>query len=604
MGTATPMATNDPTLLSRLLTPLETPYDQAHVIARCRDLAKLNGLAEGDKKLAESLFHLTRKRFWAHLALLVWTSDEKDPAIRVKPFSPLAVYATLCDWFDERDPSNGLWSHPTIAIKKSRQLMISWLIMTRLDWGCIHWQKAYCFVLSENDVKAKSQCDRIATVHAHYPDWYKEVANLETVKCQTKGIIYPNGSFMSSVPQAAGRAAASYVPTFGFSDEAAFQEYFERNWGSIKGGTDARSQIFAVSSVQPSAFMGLVNDKMDGTAGGRLATVHESQGLSIWTNRLNGVSCASVHYTCDPARRTVEWKKQSFAGYSGKWQWQMEQEMEENVRGGRPIFRMLDRLAHVTAGHIHIIPAAGGREWFMEIDGYVDREGNPIRRPVHLVRAIDHGTSGWCACTWSAVDDDGDFFVYRTYKKTGLFAPENAQNISLASWREDVGEMGAYETYTYDVIDALSGMADRRGRVEDLYRQFQDDRGQYPLQGIASVVKGPNSRAEGLNYIAAMLHSTLAIVAPGHPYWQEEGYERFHLESFAKWSSLYLGRDVAEALFAELQAARWDEPKSRDPDADRPETSLAMADDLIDTLRYAIRVSVGSLLRQNETVRI
>ena len=58
------------------------------------------------------------------------------------------------------------------------------------------------------------------------------------------------------------------------------------------------------------------------------------------------------------------------------------------------------------------------------------------------------------------------------------------------SWREDIGEYGASETYVYDVIDALQGLPDKRGRVEDIYRQYQDERGEYPLQGIASVVKG------------------------------------------------------------------------------------------------------------------
>ena len=591
-------------LLDSLLEPLDTPYGQPEVVARWLDLADIHARAAADRTLAEDLLALTRESFWAHLALLVVTHDEKDLSLRLKPFSPLRVYATLAAWFDQRDPATGMWANPTIAIKKSRQLLISWLCMARLDWCCLHRQKAYCFVLSENDEKAKAQVERVKTIHEHYPPWFRAVAGLHGTLTLSRGVCYSNGSLLNSVPQQSGRAAASYVPTMGLSDEAAFQDYFEKNWGSIKGGTDARSQIFAVSSVQPSAFMNLVGDKMDGTQGGRLATIHESTGLSIWVNRLNGVSCASVHYNCDPARRTAEWKKQAFAGYSGKWQWRMEQEMEADARGGAPIFKMLQREVHVTAGHIHITPVNGGREWDMTIEGYVDREGNQIHRKVNLLRAIDHGTSGFCAAVWIACDEDGDFFCYRVYKRTGLFAPENAQNIARLSWREELGEYGGYEYYVHNVIDAYQGLADKRGQVIDIYRQYQDERNFYPLQDLAGVVKGANSRAEGLNMVAAMLHSTLAVCAPNHPYWQEEAYERHHIESFARFGSLYLGRDVAEPLYAELEAARWDLPRSADPDAERPETSLNIADDALDCLRYLIRASTGNLLRQNETIRL
>lgn len=579
------------------------PYDTLRVLERVLWQAELNGLAEASLPLAHTLAEITRRSFWAHLALLTWTKDEKDEQLRVKPFSAIRLYQTLADWFDERDEETGRWAHPTIAVKKSRQLMVSWLCMARMDWCCIHNRQAYTFVLSENLVKAAAQVERVATIHKHYPPWYRDLLELGGVRVLTKGVVYPNGSFLSSVPQSTGRAAASYVPTMGFSDEAAHQEYFEKNWTSIKGGTDARSQIIAASSVNPSSFMGLVNDTMDGSKGGREKTLHESQGLSLWVNRLNGVSCASVHYSADPARRSVEWKRQAFAGYGGKWQWEQEQEMREDVRGGRAIYTMLDRTVHVTAGHIEVFPfrTRRGYEWRMRIEGRNDRHGQPVIVPVRLLRAIDHGTSGYGACVWIAVDEDLDWFAYRVYKRTGLFAPQHAANIARLSWHDD---FETYEHYAIEAIDAMQGLPHQQGKVEDIYRSYVDPRGNKPLAGLATVKKGKGSRQHGLDQIAAMLHSTLvAVGGPEHPYWAEEGYEDYHLQSMLEHSSLYLGRDVAEPLFAELEAARWDENRSPDPDADRPETALAMKDDCIDCVRY-LTILGEHLIKQKRGIEL
>ena len=600
MAKQKPTATNT-NLIEALLTPLDAPYTTERAIERMLWLAELNGLAEGNMSLAHTLVEITRRSFWAHLALLVWTHDEQDQVCRVKPFSSLAMYRTLAEWFDAPGES-GPWAHPTIAIRKSRQLMVSWLIMARLDWCCIHQPHAMTFVVSEEQPKAASQVKRLQTIHDHYPLWYRDIMDLAGWKPSTRGAAYPNASWLLSLPQESGRSVANYVPTMGLTDEAAHQSHFEQNWAAIKGCCTSKAQVFAVSSVKASPFMSLFNDKMDGKQGGREKTLHESQGLSIWVNRLNGVSCASVHYTADPARRSAAWKADAYRGCSNKWQWEQEQEMREDVRGGRPIFRMLDRSIHVTAGHIEVAPfklRGGGQEWRMRIEGRVDQYGRPIWAPVRLLRATDHGTSGYCATVWVAVDEDFDWFVYRTRKVTGWFAPQNAAAIAAASWHEDAQ---CYERYQVDVIDAMSGLPDRMGKVEDLYRAYVDPCGQRPLAGLCTVTKGAGSRQAGLDAIAAMLHSTMAAVAGGdHPYWREEGYEDYQLQAMVEHSSIYLGRDVAEPLFEELEKARWDENRSPDPEADRPETSLAMMDDLIDSLRYLCS-SGAHLIRQKRGI--
>ena len=108
---------------------------------------------------------------------------------------------------------------------------------------------------------------------------------------------------------------------------------------------------------------------------------------------------------------------------------------------------------------------------------------------------------------------------------------------------------------------------------------------------LEAVKKGPGSRQEGLDMIATMLHSTLAVMRPDHPYWELEGYDERVREMFIEFSTIWLARNGAEPLFEELEQARFDEPRNPDPTLAQPETSLDMMDDAIDCLRYLIRAA-------------
>ena len=482
--------------------------------------------------------------------------------------------------------------------------MMSWMIMARLDWACIHQPHAYTFVLSENLVKASAQVERVATIQKHYPPWYRDLMGLTGFKPLLRGAIYPNASVLSSVPQSSGRAAASYVPTMGLSDEADHQEYFSKNWSAIKGCMDNRSQIFATSSINPGQFVPLVDDTMDGRHGGRAETLHESQGLSIWVNRINRVACASAHYSADPGKRSAEWKQQASVGIS-KWQWDREMEMRRDSRGGLPVFPMLDRAVHITEGRVIIFPTATGRggqiEWRMKIEGRVDQFGDPVISRVRLLLALDHGTTNYGAAVWVAVDDDFDWVVYRVYYERDRIASQHAAAISRLCWHEGIG---AYERYQIMAIDAMMSRQDMMGKVESIYQSYVDERGQRPLAGLITVRKGAGSRQSGIDRIVQMLYSTrLAVLGPDAPCWGEEGIEPFQFPPMLEHSSLYLAKDVCEPLFDEMQAARYDEPVSKDPDANQPETTQAMRDHAIDGLRYLTDLG-AHLIRQRRDVTL
>jgi hypothetical protein len=231
----------------------------------------------------------------------------------------------------------------------------------------------------------------------------------------------------------------------------------------------------------------------------------------------------------------------------------------------------------------------GGRQWGVRINGYIDRRtGEHIITPVTLCRAIDHGTTNYCAAVWVAIDDQYDWIVYRVYKRKGWGAPANAQSIA---------EMSGDEDYDIDVIDAMMGLPDGRGRVEDIYRDWTNADGKCPLRGLEAVKKGQGSRQEGLDAIGLMLHAAMAVHSPEHHYWGLEGYESEHIDSFAQESQLLIAPGC-EALVEEMSLARYDERPGGDPNMAQPETSVDMMDDALDCLRYIIRAGRDRYIRK------
>jgi hypothetical protein len=479
--------------------------------------------------------------------------------------------------------------------------MLSWFVVARLDWCAIHNPHAYTFIVSENDEKAKDQVRRVETIHDHFPGWYLERAGAGA-QCLHRGVVYDNLSQIRSVPQASGRAAASYVPTMGLSDEAAHQQRFEANWTSIKGTCGPTTQMFVVSSANPSYFQYLMEDRQDGKIGARektwfrglsngeehLTHLRRIPAFEAWRNRHNGVDCIRVFYPADPARRSPEWRREAFRGMS-RHQILQEHEGDCTARGGKAIFDMLDRGVHVTAGRVRIVALGDSGKSGLIIGGFSDPHGNPVVRRCNLLHAIDHGTTNFCASLWIAVDEDNDWYVFRAYKRQGWLAPANAGAIS---------QLCAGERYAVQVIDAMMGLPDKRGRFEDLYRGYVAPDGSKPLRRLEPVEKGSGSRQEGLDAIGTMLLASLAQLEPDHAYWRDNGYESWQVSDLAEYSQLYLGVDVAEELFTELEKARYDQPKNPDPEMAQPETSLDMMDDLIDCLRYLIRAGGAKYLKK------
>lgn len=549
-----------------------------------RSLAAFYGACRLNYQLADLSVSMARGSFWHFLSMFAWTKDEKAPLLRTKPFSPIECYRDMAIFMDERD-KKGQWAHRLIAIEKSRQLLLSWFCILRLYWIAHNQVHADCPIVSKTEPDGYYMIERLEVAHGLIPDFYKRLAGLLGVTFTKSAVEFPNGSLIEALPQRGGNAFRQRTMTAFLSDEAAHQTDFEKNWQAATGSADAGTQGMVPTTAKHSFFEELIRDRLDGRQGGVGKTYISKTGFHVWRNKNNRLDCIRIHYTADPLRRTGEWLDMKKQG-TPMFQFLQEQEIDYSARGGDPIFKMLDRAVHVMAGQPEVVEMTPG-QWGLMVPGYTDGKGNPLVRPVWLLRAIDHGTTNFCGTIWAAVDADWDWTIFRARKQKSWFAPENARAIAYASRNE---------RYRVDVIDAMQGLPDKRGAVEDIYRKItlendpwaKPGQVRHPLRRIEAVKKGSGSRQEGLDAIGQMLHASLSIEDPENSYWEQEGYDASHRRSFREESCLYIGPNCEE-LFAELTEARYDQRPGGDPTMAQPETSVDMMDDLIDCLRYLIR---------------
>jgi hypothetical protein len=573
----------------KLLEAEDGIYDVVRARERARGLMRLYGECEADEGLACAVIERARRSFWAWLCFFGWTYDPKGGGrMRVKPFSPRVVYKILADFADERDESGG-WLHPTIFVAKSRQLMMSWFVVHRLVWSGIFSEYGEYPIISKTEDDAGDLVRRVRSVLANLPVFLRVYGGWHPVRESVGGVEFKNQSRIWAMAQRGGDAARGVVPTMYFFDEAAFQSDFDKNYQAMRGTAFSReTQGWVVSTAQASPFWDLVSDAMDGGRGGVGRIYHESEGLRIHENARNRIDVVRMHYRVLAERRDEGWLREARRGVP-MHVWRQEFEIDPYARGGHPVFPMLDRDAHCTLGRVMVVRGEGG-VWRVGVEGDIDPEtGGTWWRDCVLMRMMDHGTHGYHGTLWIAVttDDERDWYVYRERKRSGWVVGANAQEVDVMSGEEE---------YVYDDLDGFDRLPEGQGQVIDLYRTWRRADGECPFRRLRLPRKGAGSRQEGLDAIGTMLLSTLAVEMPSHRFWAESGYSDDHRLSLAEHSRLYLDRGCVE-LFRELEDARYDIRRGADADLlARRETTVDMADDLIDCLRYGIRAG-GHMIR-------
>jgi len=185
-------------------------------------------------------------------ARYVVTKDEHGLGeLSVKPFPTREQKPYIWDILDT------IQSEQLVAIEKSRQLLVTWLVCLYCLWCAKYQKNRLIFIQSKKEEDAANlvfnsewSAARISFMEYSLPESLKS----DCATSYGKLLFRDTGSRIWGIPEG-GDQIRSYTASLIYSDEAAFQPEFENAWKaanpSIKGG----GKMIIVSSARSGAYM-------------------------------------------------------------------------------------------------------------------------------------------------------------------------------------------------------------------------------------------------------------------------------------------------------------------------------------------------------------
>lgn len=142
-------------------------------------------------------------------------------------------------------------------------------------------------------------------------------------------------------------------------------------------------------------------------------------------------------------------------------------------------------------------------QYFNMLDSHIHRIPEfAIPQNWNRFRAIDHGGNHPTVCLWGAMDEDGNFYIYREYSKQGEFATYHKQRIAEKSIDPETKQK---ETYRLTVGDpsmwSQEYSAEANKLPSEVYNDIADGIGSFFMQrAINARVQGWHALADGFSY--------------------------------------------------------------------------------------------------------
>ena len=299
----------------------------------------------------------------------VKTKDEGDQHNPVKPFPLLPYIIATFMW---------MLACPTIAIPKSRQIRISWMMAVFATW--LAFRRSHSCILYQTETFDKA-CDmvsqgsgdpdggRMSFIENNLPDWIGDPKIRRGDGNRQGQLINTNSSRRIALAQG-GSKVRQYTPTAMFCDEAAFQVDFPDAYTAIQPALSSGGRLIMGSSAEASFFgelrrppaddeefvadletMGDPNDPMSDHSEDMLKHLRDGRiympdGMRFYRS-VHGINCLDINYRADPNRDPVKteagrlWVKAQAKRYIGGMQsaeWRREMEGDWEVKGGNPVF--------------------------------------------------------------------------------------------------------------------------------------------------------------------------------------------------------------------------------------------------------------------------
>ena len=354
-------------------------------LKRARGLAK----TPADKKrVAQHARELEWTRIcqdpWYFISNFCWTLDEHDTANPYKKL-PNKEYVRLSVevWFENE----------RLLVPKSRQIMISWMMVLCHLWLGITRRGQLIFFQSKKEEDADKLIDRAWGVYQRLPEWVRKRVPAVHSKCNLK---FPGiDSKIQGIPEGEDQIRSNTASAI-FSDESAFQPEFLSAFAAAMPAVEGGGRFTAASSAKLSPFFELCEEDVKPGTFKELVKgwekrpkwCHETGGMHFWKNEMDwGV--LEIHYSADPDKDEA-WAQQAAKKQAGGIEgekWQGEMEIDVMAKAGRRVLPQFSRATHVI--NSFTIP----EEW-------------------PRFRGIDPGYNNPCAVVWVAQDGDGTFYVY------------------------------------------------------------------------------------------------------------------------------------------------------------------------------------------------
>jgi hypothetical protein len=289
---------------------------------------------------------------WLFLKYAIFTKDEVDSVQPVKRYPAHFLYTKFIVRMWEKEKK--------IAIPKSRRMTVSWTCLALITHELLFFKGRSWAVTSKKEENARELVSRIEFMIQHIPP---EVISPNLLPKMKRGGMQsspPAIEFAETLSKVQGfPQGGNQLRQYGFSgifeDECAFQEESEDTYAAaiptIRGG----GRFIKVSSraIEDGGFFKkIVFDKLDATDI-RFADVPPvpaqtpMEGILCWKNPGNGFFVIDLHYTANPAKRSVEFREAIRAELPIR-KYEMEFEKSWTTYAGKAVYQDFSSSAHIT----------------------------------------------------------------------------------------------------------------------------------------------------------------------------------------------------------------------------------------------------------------
>lgn len=294
---------------------------------------------------------------WAFLSDCVFTQDQVDSVLPIKPFPS---YLEYCEFLVR------LWQRERqIAVPKSRRMICSWTFISAETWNAIFNESRFIGFVSKKEDDAGDLVSRAEFIYRKIPEWRIPRALLPTISGGKMTKQPPvlsfeeNHSKIQGFPQGADQLRQFTLSSI-LGDECAFWEAAQQFYSASKPTLDGGGRMTLISSRSPGFFKKIVFDRLDSED----LTFKEippnppkrpMEGVEVWRNPKNGFVVVDLHYTANPAKRGVAWKE-AVKNSMPIRDYLMEYERSWQTFEGKPVYADFNRTLHVASAPVRPDP--------------------------------------------------------------------------------------------------------------------------------------------------------------------------------------------------------------------------------------------------------